>query len=88
MEHLVFLDSVSFLPFALRKLPEAFGLTDANSCYPHYIKTLANLDYVGKIPDVTHYGVDEMSAGERNEFVAWYEDQKDVVFDNKRVLEA
>jgi len=27
MEHLVFLDSVSFLPCSLRKLPEAFGLT-------------------------------------------------------------
>jgi len=27
IEHLVFLDSVSFLPFLLRKLPEAFGLT-------------------------------------------------------------
>ena len=27
MEHLVFLDSVSFLPCPLRKLPEAFGLT-------------------------------------------------------------
>jgi hypothetical protein len=26
MEHLVFLESVSFLPCALRKLPEAFGL--------------------------------------------------------------
>jgi len=27
MEHLVFLDSVSFLPCALRKVPEAFGLS-------------------------------------------------------------
>jgi len=29
-----------------------------------------------------------MSDSERNEFLAWYEGQKDVVFDNKRVLEA
>ena len=43
----------------------------------------ANLDYVGKIPDIT-YGVDEMSASERNEFLAWYEGQNDEVFDNKR----
>jgi len=27
MEHVPFLDSVSFLPCALRKVPEAFGLT-------------------------------------------------------------
>jgi hypothetical protein len=52
VEHLL-LDSVSFLPFALRKLPEAIGLTVAKSWYPHYFNTRANLDYVGKIPDIT-----------------------------------
>jgi len=30
MERLVFLDSVSFLPFLLRKLSVAFGLTASN----------------------------------------------------------
>jgi len=35
MEHLVFLDSVSFLPCALRKLPDAFGLSASNLCYTH-----------------------------------------------------
>jgi hypothetical protein len=34
MEHLVFLDSVSFIPCSLRKLPEAFGLTVSKSWYP------------------------------------------------------
>jgi hypothetical protein len=48
VEHLVFLDSVSFLPFPLRKLPEAFGLTFAKSCYPDYFTTPANMNYVGK----------------------------------------
>jgi len=36
MKHLVFLGSVSFLPFALRKLPDAFGLAASKSWYPHY----------------------------------------------------
>jgi len=31
MEHLVFLDSVSLLPCALCKVPEAFGLTASKS---------------------------------------------------------
>jgi len=88
VEHLVFLDSVSFLHFALCKLPEAFGLTIAKSWYPHYFNTRANLDYVGKIPDISYYGVDEMSASERNEFIAWYEGQKVEVFDIRRVLES
>ena len=77
-----------FLPFPLRKLPETFWLKVAKSSYAHYFNTLANQDYVGKIPDISHYGVDEMNASERNEFFAWYEDQKVEVFDNRLVLES
>jgi len=39
MEHLVFLDSVSYLPFPLRTLREAIGLTVAKSWQPHYFNT-------------------------------------------------
>jgi len=87
MEHLVFLKSVCFLPCPLRKLPEAFGLTASKSWYPHYFNTEENLDYVGPIPDVSYYGVNEMSEAERRDFLVWYEGQKDVVFVNRRVLE-
>jgi hypothetical protein len=52
MQHIHFLDSVSYLPMPLRKLPEAFGLTSSKSCFPHYFNTEANLDYVGPIPDI------------------------------------
>ena len=38
--------------------------------------------------DITNYGIDEMIASERNEFLAWYKGQKGEVFDNRRVLEA
>jgi hypothetical protein len=88
VEHLVFLDSVCFLPFSLCKLPEAFEITVAKSRYPHYFNNRANVDYVGKFPDISYYGVDEMGASERNEFLAWYEGQKDEDFDNRRVLES
>jgi len=70
MEHLVFLGSVSFLPCHLRKLPEAFGLTASKSWYPHFFNTEENLDYVGPIPDVSYYGMNEMSEAERREFLA------------------
>ena len=43
MEHLVFLDNVSLIPCALRKLPEAFGMSASKSCYP----------------DMTYYGEDD-----------------------------
>jgi hypothetical protein len=63
MEHLVFLVSVSFLPCALRKLPEAFGLQATKSWYPHYFNTGENLDYIGTMPDIAYYEVDEMGWG-------------------------
>jgi hypothetical protein len=87
MEQVVFLDSVSFLPFPLRKLPEAFNLTARKSWYPHYFNTEENLDYVGPIPDVSYYGANDMGAADRAEFLAWYEGQRDRVFDNWLVLE-
>jgi len=71
----------------LRKLPEAFGLAVTKSCYPHFFNTQANLNYVGPIPDMSQFGVDEMGESERKEFLAWYETQTDKVFDNRHVFE-
>jgi len=87
IQQLTFLDSISFLPMALRKLPEAFGLSVNKFWYPHFFNTEANLDYVGPIPDIEQYGVNEVSESERREFLSWYKTQKDIVFDNRRVLE-
>jgi hypothetical protein len=87
-EHRVFVDSVSFLPLALRKLPEAFGLSSYKSWYPHNFNTRENIEYVGSMPAVSMYGVNQMSESERNEFLEWYESQKGKRFNNKRVLES
>ena len=87
MEHLLLIDSISYLPMPLRKLPEASGLSVRKSWYTHYFNTLANLNYVGLIRDVSQYGVAEMRASERREFMAWYEEKKYEVFKNRRVLE-
>jgi hypothetical protein len=87
LEHLTFLDSLSFIPLPLGKLPKAFGLASSKSWYPHYFNTKDNLDYVVSRPDISYYGVDQIDESERKDFLAWYEDQKSSVFDNKRVLE-
>jgi hypothetical protein len=71
VEHMIFLDSVKFLPFPLRKLPEALGLAASKSWYPHYFNMLQNMDYVGPIPDKSYYGVDGVSKAEREEFLVW-----------------
>jgi hypothetical protein len=70
MEHLKFIDRIRFLPFPLRKLSGDFGLTASKSWYPHYFNTMANLDYVGQIPDIEYYGVNEMGVSERTEILA------------------
>ena len=72
---------------ALRKLPEAFGLSATKSWYHHLFNTRANLNYVGSIPDMAQYGVAEMGESEREEFASWYDAQKHKVFDNRRLLE-
>jgi hypothetical protein len=71
----------------LRKLPEAFGFSSSNSWFPHYFNTKANMDYVGPIPEIRYFGADEMSEGERKDFLSWYNEQEDKVFDCRRVLE-
>ena len=60
----------------VRKLPDAFGLSVTKLGYPHYFNTNTNLNYVGPIPDVAYYGVDEMGVYERGEFMTWYEGRK------------
>jgi hypothetical protein len=87
IHHIQFLDLVSYMPMPLHKLPEAFGLTASKSYYSHYFKTRANLDYVGPKPDTEYYGADDMAEEERREFMAWYDDQKVKVVDNRHVLE-
>jgi len=60
MHHLTFIDSISFLPMPLRKLPDAFGLSVTKSWYPHFFYTKPNLNYVGPIPNIKQYGADKM----------------------------
>jgi len=79
MEHLVFLDSVSFLPCALRKLPDAFIISASKSWYPHYFNTRVKLNYVSPIPDI-YYGVHDMREDEGKEFLVWYGSQRSETF--------
>jgi hypothetical protein len=52
VEHMIFLDRISYLPLPLHKLPEAFGLPSSKSWYPHYFNTRESLDYIGQIPHI------------------------------------
>ena len=40
-----------------------------------------------RLPDMSYYGVNEMSVGERTDFLECYEIQRSVLFDNRHILE-
>ena len=88
IDHSLFLHSVSCLPCALCKLPEAFGLQANILCYRHYFNMEEHLVYVGPMPDLSYYVVDQMSGWARKEFLTWYEPRKAQLFNNSFVLEA
>jgi hypothetical protein len=43
-----------------------------------------NLDYEGSYPAPYYYGADYMSGDERAKFLAWHEEQKGKIFNNKK----
>ena len=67
---MLFLDIVYFLPFALRKLPEAFWLKSHQVMAPALLKYASESRLCRKISDISCYGIDEMNASERNEVLA------------------
>jgi hypothetical protein len=79
---LKFIDSYNFLPCALSKLTAAFGLSELKKGYfPHFFNTEENQNYMGPYPDPQYYNPDDMSIANRKAFFAWYDQQKDKVFD-------
>ncbi|XP_061192292.1 uncharacterized protein LOC133200521 [Saccostrea echinata] len=86
---LKFIDSYNFLPFALSKMPSAFGFTELKKGYfPHFFNTEHNQNYVGPYPPAAYYNPDDMSISGRQAFYRWYEQQAGKVFDfQKEFLE-
>ncbi|XP_062575961.1 uncharacterized protein LOC134237834 [Saccostrea cucullata] len=70
-----------FLPFALAKMPSAFGFDELKKGYfPHFFNTEQNQNYVGPYPPAAFYNPDEMSISGRRAFFEWYEQQRGKVF--------
>ena len=82
-----FIDSFNFLPMGLAKLPAAFGLKCGSKGYfPHFFNRPENWDYIGPIPAVEYYGMDQMSCAEKAKFLTWYKDQDGKVFNFQEEL--
>ena len=59
------LDSLNYLPLAIRKLSDSFGLTTEKSWYPHIFNTAENMTLLGPTPDISYYVVDQMCESDR-----------------------
>ena len=78
---LKFLDSYNYLPFALSKMPSAFGLTELKKGYfPHFFNTEQNQNYVGPYPPASFYNPDDMTTAGRTAFYTWYQQQQGKIF--------
>ncbi len=73
-----FLDSHSFIPMPLAKLPATFGLHELKKGYfPHFFNTVANQNYVGPLPSEKYYGADTMTVANRTKFLKWYREEQE-----------
>jgi hypothetical protein len=66
------IDSISFMPMALAKIPKCFGLSTSKGTFPHLFNTVENWNYVGPMPSLSFYDVDSMSSSARETFLLWY----------------
>jgi len=73
IEHILFIDSASYLHVPFRKLPEAFGPSVTQSLYPNYFNSKESLDYVGPFPHMSYFAANEMSQHEKREFITWHD---------------
>ncbi|XP_033111239.1 uncharacterized protein LOC117112281 [Anneissia japonica] len=82
-----FIDSLSFLPMPLSKLPKTFGIKELKKGYfPHRFNTIENKDYVGSYPDISMFDPDKMSESARGDFFAWYNQKQNEVFNLRQEL--
>lgn len=88
IDNVRFLDSMCYFPMALSALPKAFNLKTnlKKGTFPHLFNKKTNQNYVGTLPSLEYYSIDSMSSTARNDFLEWYEENKDSVFDFKKEL--
>ncbi|XP_077198782.1 uncharacterized protein LOC143839922 isoform X2 [Paroedura picta] len=81
-----FIDSLNHLPMALAKLPKALGFQGCKGYFPHFFNKRENQNYVGPLPPIECYGVDQMMTHDRDAFLKWYGENKSMTFDFQKEL--
>ena len=82
-----FIDSLNHIAQPLADLPEMFGIKELKKGYfPYTFNTIENRNYIGKIPDIKYFSPNEMMSSKRKDFMKWYDQQKDIIYDFKKEL--
>ncbi|XP_024943801.1 uncharacterized protein LOC112494799 [Cephus cinctus] len=76
-----FIDSLNYFHMPLSGLPKAFGLVGSASLkqkgvFPHLFNTPENQHYIGPLPPLEFYSPDTMPTAQRDQFLAWYNEQR------------
>ena len=73
---------MNFLPMALSKLPKSFGFENIEKgFFPYFSLSRDTMNFVGKTPAIEFFWVQAMKSEKREEFLVWYETQKNIEFD-------
>ena len=82
-----FIDSLSFLPMALKKLPACFGLeNDDKGYFPHNFNMISNWNYIGKFPAIEYYDIENLNETDKTKFLIWHKDQDNKIFNFKEQI--
>jgi DNA polymerase type B, organellar and viral len=79
---LKFVDSLNFIPFALRKFPDLFGFPDRKTFFPHNFVNEDTLAYNGDIPKIWEYGIKPNDLKDFEEF--YIEEQEQLRVNNSK----
>ena len=89
VHNITIIDSLSFLPMKLSKLPKCMGLSETlvKGFYPHKFNIKANQTVVlNHLPDISFYDIDYLSETERETLVSWHRENYNEMFDNESQL--
>lgn len=84
-----FQDTLTHLTCALAQLPKMMGLNEREfkkGFFPYLFNVPENRAYVGPIPDMKYFDPDNMMPKKREEFLEWYEEQRDQDYDFSKEL--
>ena len=83
-----FLDSISYLLQSLKSLPKTFGFKELveKGEFPHNFALEENLEYIGKLPPIEAYGIDNMTPESSAALRQWHYQNKDNNFNFKEEM--